>query len=81
MQYTQNTQNKKLIYALSLGTQFGLLISLPLVFFLVLGIFLDKKFHTFPIFLILGIVLGIVNTFFETYYLILPFLEKKVRKK
>lgn len=81
MQYTQNIQNKKLIYALSLGSQLGLLISLPLVGFLVLGIFLDRKFHTFPIFLMLGTILGIVNTFLETYYFILPFLERKVGKK
>jgi F0F1-type ATP synthase assembly protein I len=46
-----------------------------------LGLFLDKKFNTFPFFLILGIIFGIMNVFIETYYFLLPFLEKKVRKK
>jgi len=82
MQPTQKNQNKKkLIYALSLGTQLGFLIALPLISFLILGLFLDKKFNTFPFFLILGIIFGIMNVFIETYYFLLPFLEKKVRKK
>jgi F0F1-type ATP synthase assembly protein I len=46
-----------------------------------LGLFLDKKFNSFPFFLILGIIFGITNVFIETYYFIFPFLEKKVRKK
>lgn len=82
MQFTQKNQNKKkLIYALSLGAQLGFLIALPLILFLILGLFLDKKFNSFPFFLILGIIFGITNVFIETYYFIFPFLEKKVRKK
>lgn len=78
----KNQKNdSKLLYALSLGLELGFLISLPLVFFLILGIFLDKKFQTFPIFLISSIILGMAATFFNVYYLVLPFLEKRSQKK
>ncbi|PIS39286.1 MAG: hypothetical protein COT33_02810 [Candidatus Nealsonbacteria bacterium CG08_land_8_20_14_0_20_38_20] len=73
--------NSKLLYALSLGLELGFLISLPLVFFLILGIFLDKKFQTFPIFLISSIMLGLAATVVNIYYLVLPFLEKRSRDK
>jgi len=71
----------KFLYALSLGLELGFLISLPLVFFLILGIFLDKKFQTFPIFLISSIMLGLAATVVNIYYLVLPFLEKRSQKK
>jgi F0F1-type ATP synthase assembly protein I len=81
MQSKQKNQNKeKLIYTLSLGSQLGFLIALPLVSFLVLGLFLDKKFNRFPFFSILFIIIGIINVFIETYYFLLPFIEKKVKK-
>jgi len=41
-----------------------------------LGLFLDKKFQTFPIFLISFIIIGLIAVFLDVYYLILPFLEK-----
>ncbi len=80
-QKNQRNNKGKIIYALSIGTQLGFLIVLPLIGFSMLGLFLDKKLNTFPIFLILGIIVSIMVTFFEAYYLLLPFLEKKVRKK
>jgi len=66
----------KFLYAVSLGSAVGFLIAIPLVFFLLLGLFLDKKFQTFPIFLISFIIIGLIAVFLDVYYLILPFLEK-----
>jgi len=63
-----------------LGLELGFLVALPLVVFLVLGVFLDKKFETFPIFLISGIIIGLILTFVDIRYLILPFLEKRSKK-
>ncbi|HDH99331.1 MAG TPA: AtpZ/AtpI family protein [bacterium] len=68
-------------YALSLGTELGFLIAIPLIIFLLLGLFLDKKFETFPIFLICGILIGLGATFVDVYYLVLPFLEKRSGKR
>ncbi len=64
-----------------MGTELGFLIAIPLIAFLLFGIFLDRKFHTFPIFLISGIIIGLVITFLDLYYLVLPFLEKRSKKK
>jgi len=69
--------NNKLFYALTLGLEMGFLIVLPLVGFLLLGLFLDRKFQTAPIFLISFIVLSFGATFLEIRYLVLPFLEKR----
>lgn len=71
----------KFFYAVSLGSELGFMIALPLVLFLFLGVYLDKKFETLPIFIITFTVLSIVFTFFELRYFILPFLEKRSKKK
>jgi len=66
---------------LSLGLELGFLIALPLVIFLLLALFLDKKLQTFPVFLISGIIIGLIVSFFNIYYLVFPFLEKRSKKK
>ena len=73
--------NKNFFYALSLGLELGFLIVLPLVGFLLLGLFLDKKLGTAPIFLIFLVVLSLIAVFFEIRLLIMPFLEKRSRNK
>jgi F0F1-type ATP synthase assembly protein I len=59
----------------------GFLIALPLVVFLILGVFLDRKFQSFPICLILSIMLGLIFSFVDIRYLVLPFLEKRSNNK
>ncbi|MGE4555160.1 MAG: AtpZ/AtpI family protein [Candidatus Paceibacterota bacterium] len=80
----KNWQEKKnksnVFYTLLLGLELGFLIALPLVIFLILGIFLDKKFQSFPISLILSVILGLVFTFLDVYYIVLPFLDKRSEK-
>lgn len=73
------TQNQKTSFlkALSLGSELGFLIVLPLVGFLILGVFLDKKFQTSPIFVIVFLILSFISVALETRYLIMPFLEKR----
>lgn len=70
----------KLFYAISLGSALGFLTALPLILFLFFGLWLDKKFNTTPLFLILFIVLGFMMTIFEIRYFVLPFLEKRSLK-
>ncbi len=43
---------------LELGVQFGLIIALPLISFLLLGLWLDRRLGTLPLFLFIGIVLA-----------------------
>ena len=73
-------KSNNFFYAVSLGLEMGFLIALPLVIFLILGVFLDKKFETFPFYLISAMILGLVLTFFDVYYFVLPFLTKKLKK-
>lgn len=42
--------------------EIGFEISIPLVLFVVLGVFIDKKFNTLPLFLLLGVFISLVTT-------------------
>lgn len=68
------------LYALSLGSQLGLMIAAPLVVCLLLGIFLDKQFNTAPMFLLALVIFSIIATIFDVYYIIMPFIEKRSQK-
>lgn len=61
-----------------LGLKIGLVITIPLIGFLLLGILLDKKLDTFPIYLILGIVTGLISAIYMVYKVIIPYINKKV---
>lgn len=78
---SRKPKKDSIFYALSLGSELGFLIALPLIIFLLAGWWLDKKIDTFPLFTILFIFLGLIAAFFDVRYLILPFLEKKVGEK
>jgi F0F1-type ATP synthase assembly protein I len=67
----------KIFYALSLAAELGFLIAAPLIIFLLLGLYLDRKFGTMPLFIIIALLLNLIVTFFEVKNLILPFLEKR----
>jgi len=70
-----NSQNS-LAAALAIGLELGFLMALPLAFFLLLGIWLDKKFGTMPLFVIVCLLAGLGAVFLEVKRMILPFLEK-----
>jgi F0F1-type ATP synthase assembly protein I len=74
-------QNRRFLYAISLGAELGFLIAVPMVLFLLLGLYLDKKFNTLPVFLISMVILCMITTIFEVRNLILPFLEKRSQNK
>ncbi|MDD4333875.1 MAG: AtpZ/AtpI family protein [Candidatus Pacebacteria bacterium] len=64
-----------------LGMKVGLLMALPLVGFLILGVWIDKTFMTSPTYLITGILGGIVIGGIMVYKIIIPYLEKKFNNK
>ena len=65
--------------SLYLGMELGLLITIPLVGFLLLGVWMDDKMNTFPIFLLTGIIVGMGAAVLMVYKVIIPYLDKKVR--
>jgi F0F1-type ATP synthase assembly protein I len=66
--------------ALILGSELGFLIALPLVGCLIFGVFLDKKLDSFPVFILISVLFGIILTIVSLYKLIIPFLEKRSGK-
>ena len=44
------------------------------------GLWLDNKFNTKPILVIVGLVLGVIVAFYGTYRMILPNIDKKQNK-
>lgn len=62
---------------LVIGSELGVLIALPMVACIIAGIYLDKRFGSFPWMLLLFIFLGLVLTVVDVYKLIIPFLEKR----
>ena len=64
-------------YALYLALQLGFLIAIPLVGFLLLGVFLDKKLSSSPILTLLFAIISLIFVFVEVRHYLLPFLKKK----
>lgn len=75
-----NDSSNNLARAMALGLELGFMIALPLVGFLLLGLWLDKKFDTMPLFVIVCLLAGFIGVFIEVKQLILPFLEKRSKK-
>jgi len=71
----------KIFYALSLAWQLGFLIALPIIGFILLGFWSDKFFKTQPIFLIFGLLLGILITIYEVYHWLIPLIKNKDRER
>lgn len=80
MSLPQPPQNTKMNMsrALMLGGELGFLVALPLAICLLIGVFIDKRLDSFPLFLIMSIFVGIALTIANIYKLVIPFLEKKV---
>lgn len=76
-----NWQRSKIFYAISLGLEMGFLVAIPLVVFLFVGTFLDKKFQTTPLFLGISVIFSFLVMFLELRFLVLPFIEKRSQKK
>jgi len=65
----------KFFYALSLGLQLGFMIIVPIGGFIFLGVWLDGKFNSLPLFSIVAIILGITITAYEIYHMLIPLIE------
>jgi len=64
-------------YSISLVGQVGWTVAVPLIVFILIGVFLDKQFGTKPAFIFAGLGLGILVSFYSLYKLLKPFMSKK----
>lgn len=78
---SQPQKNTKFGQVLAVGSELGVLIALPMVVCIISGVYLDKRFGTFPWLLLLFVFLGLVLTVVDVYKLVLPFLEKRTAKE
>ena len=67
--------------AMALGLELGFAIAVPLVGFLLFGLWLDRKIGTTPLFMIIFLLAGLAAVVIEVKQLILPFLEKRSQKE
>lgn len=76
----QNFTSKE-FSALRLSFQLGYTIVIPLVIFTLVGVFLDRYFHTSPLFLFIGLIISIIASTYGVYKAVLPFLEVSKKPK
>ena len=62
-------------------TGVGFFIASCIVLGIIAGLWLDNKLDTKPIFVIAGLVLGIVVAFYGVYQMLLPFIGNKRNKE
>ena len=70
----------KFSYALSIDSQLGFLVVSSIGGFLALGIWFDKIFAVSPLFVIVGIVMGISVTIYEINHLMTPLISSDEKK-
>ncbi|MDD2274262.1 MAG: AtpZ/AtpI family protein [Candidatus Pacebacteria bacterium] len=73
-------KNTSIGYVLGMGSGLGFVLAAPLAIAIFLGVMIDKKLETFPIALIISILIGIGLTIVNLYKIIIPFLEKRSKK-
>ncbi len=66
--------------AMAVGLELGFAIAIPLVGFLLFGLWLDRRIGTTPLFMIVFLLAGLAVVVIEVKQLILPFLEKRSKK-
>lgn len=69
--------NFKKFYAVSFAWQLGFLIIFSLGGFMFLGFEADKHFNTSPLFLILGLLVGLAVSIYETYHMLIPLIKEE----
>ena len=68
--------NNELLKYISLVTQLGLTVISSILIFLVGAIFLEKRFQTDGILILVGVLIGVVAGIFAAYRLLKKTLEK-----
>jgi len=58
----------------------GFFIGISIILGVFAGRWLDSKFNSEPVFLITGLILGIMIAFYGVYRMLVPFIDKKQNK-
>lgn len=72
--------NREIFYALELVTKLGISIAIIAGVFLTAGIFLDRKFGTGHLFLLICLILSVVVSIYDIYVLLEPIIGSEKRK-
>lgn len=73
----KSENQKKFAAAIVVGSEMGIMIAVSLVGFLLVGLWLDKKYDTIPLFTIVFVIASMFSVAMELRYIILPILEKR----
>lgn len=73
-------KNTSIGYVLGMGSGLGFVLAVPMVVAIFLGVMIDKNLKTFPIVLIISVLVGMGLTVVNLYKIIIPFLEKRSKK-
>lgn len=73
-------KNTSIGYVLGMGSGLGFVLAVPMVVAIFLGVMIDKNLETFPIALIISVLVGMGLTVVSLYKIIIPFLEKRSKK-
>lgn len=60
-------EKRKIYYIIAIGGQITVLLVGPVVFCLLLGLWLDSFFHTTPLLIIIGVIVGFVGSIFNVF--------------
>jgi len=72
-----NTGKSKLVDALAFAAELGFLVAVPIGGFIFLGFLGDRFFETRPFFLIIGVVVGAIVSFYGAYHSLIPLMKDK----
>ena len=75
------TSRSKLASALSFALELGFTIAVPIGGFIFLGFLGDRFLGTRPIFLIAGVIVGMIVAFYGTYRSLIPLMSNKENNK
>lgn len=67
LEKVQKRGKPRLIYIAAISGQITILLVGPVVFFLLLGLWLDSFFHTSPVFIVIGVIVGFVGSIFNVF--------------
>ncbi|MCA9391781.1 AtpZ/AtpI family protein [candidate division WWE3 bacterium] len=70
-------ERSRTLYVLSFAWQLGFLIAIPLIGFMLGGLWIDGRLNTRPLFTLLGLAIGLVTTVYECAKLLKTLIQPK----
>ena len=67
--------------AVDLAWDLGFTVIIPIIAFILLGRYLDEKFNTAPVFILIGIILGVFLSSYGAYRMTMKVINKSKRSE